>query len=117
MEEPTIDYTTLLSRFKAANTRQLLTMFADTAKQEVDSLDAHLEASDYAKLKAAAHAFKGACATICAPQIAASLQKVEEASLMSDNTRCRDLINQVRLGVDNALREITEHLSEANQGQ
>jgi PAS domain S-box-containing protein len=115
VEEPTIDYTTLLSRFKAANTRQLLTMFADTANQEVASLNAHLEASDYAKLKAAAHAFKGACATICAPRIAASLQKVEEASLMSDNARCRDLLNQVRHGVDKALSEITEHMSEANQ--
>jgi HPt (histidine-containing phosphotransfer) domain-containing protein len=90
-------------------------MFADTANQEVASLDAHLEASDYTKLKAAAHAFKGACATICAPRIAASLQKVEEASLMSDSARCRDLLNQVRHGVDKALSEITEHMSEADQ--
>lgn len=105
-----IDYETLLARFKTENTKQLLTMFKDTAQQELDGLHSSFLDGDYSGLRAKAHAFKGACATICAPQIASSLQKVEEASNRADTVMLEELMQQLRARINQALGEIEEHL-------
>ena len=109
--EAIIDYATLLGRFNEKNTKQLLGMFAESARDEVAGLETQFTAADYTKLKAAAHAFKGACATICAPGLAANLQKLEEASLLSDNEQCRLLLDQINSKVESALAEVKAHLA------
>ncbi len=105
-----IDITLLASRFSEKNYQQLLSMFAATGTGEVTILQKHLDKEDYKALRSAAHSFKGACVTICAPKLAGTLQELEAAATTSDSTQCRSLLTRLDNEVIEALDETQGHL-------
>jgi two-component system sensor histidine kinase/response regulator len=108
--EPMIEIETLASRFSETNYKQLLTMFADTASDEVATMQDHLGNTDYHSVRSAAHSFKGACGTICAPILASTLQELEAAASQSDVTQCETLLTRLEAEVKKALVETEGHL-------
>jgi HPt (histidine-containing phosphotransfer) domain-containing protein len=108
--EPMIEIKTLASRFSETNYKQLLTMFADTASDEVATMQDHLGNTDYHSVRSAAHSFKGACGTICAPILASTLQELEAAASQSDVTQCETLLTRLEAEVKKALVETEGHL-------
>ncbi|CAN5351793.1 hypothetical protein BH11CYA1_BH11CYA1_13590 [soil metagenome] len=103
--QPLIEIETLSARFSEKNYKQLLTMFADTAADEVETLQNHLEKADYKAVRAAAHAFKGACGTICAPSLAKALEELEKAANLADLSQCTALLARLDAGVKQAMEE------------
>ncbi|MFA7340724.1 MAG: ATP-binding protein [Candidatus Obscuribacterales bacterium] len=110
--EPFIDINILASRFSEKNYKQLLSMFADSAASEVESIQKHLGKTDLASVRSVAHSFKGACGTICAPKLASTLQELEAAAVMSDLPQCEELLARLEAEVNKALAETQEHLAE-----
>jgi HPt (histidine-containing phosphotransfer) domain-containing protein len=108
--EPVIEIETLASRFSENNYKQLLTMFADTAIGEITTLQNYLVKEDYKAVRSAAHAFKGACGTICAPKVAGTLQELEAAAILADVSQCRALLSRLDAEVKKALVETQGHL-------
>ncbi len=108
--EPVIEIETLASRFSEKNYKQLLTMFADTAIGEITNLQEHLGKEDYKAVRAAAHAFKGACGTICATKVAGTLQELEAAAILADVSQCKALLSRLDTEVRKALVETQGHL-------
>jgi CheY-like chemotaxis protein len=112
--ETFIDISLLASRFSEKNYQQLLSMFATAATSEVTTLQAHLSKQDYKALRSAAHGFKGACLTICAPKLVSTLQELEEAAATSDLTQCHSLLarldNEIIEAVDESQGHLQAHL-------
>lgn len=108
--EPVIEIDTLASRFSEKNYKQLLTMFANTAIGEVATMQEHLGNTDYRSVRSAAHAFKGACGTICAPILAGTLQELEAAASLSDISQCKILLARLDADIKKALAETQGHL-------
>lgn len=113
--EPVIEIETLASRFSEKNYKQLLTMFADTAIDEITTLQEHLGKEDYKAVRSAAHAFKGACGTICAPKVAGTLQELEAAAILADVSQCKALLSRLDTEVRKALVETQGHLGNSSQ--
>ncbi len=111
--EPVIEIETLASRFSEKNYKQLLTMFADTAIGEITTLQEHLGKEDYKAVRSAAHAFKGACGTICAPKVAGTLQELEAAAILADVSQCKALLSRLDAEVKKALVETQGHLRDS----
>jgi HPt (histidine-containing phosphotransfer) domain-containing protein len=107
-----IDIKLLASRFSEKNYLQLLSMFATTGTGEVTTMQKHLGQEDYQALRSAAHSFKGACVTICAPKLAGTLQELEAAAATSDLTQCHSLLARLDNEVIKALDEVQKHLQE-----
>ncbi|MDP3510645.1 MAG: ATP-binding protein [Candidatus Melainabacteria bacterium] len=110
--KPVIEIDLLASRFSEKNYKQLLTMFAETAIGEVTTLQEHLGKEDYGAVRSAAHSFKGACGTICAPRMASTLQELEAAAIRGDTGQCEALIALLEAEVNKALDETKGHLHE-----
>ena len=108
--EPVIEIEVLASRFSDKNCKQLLTMFADTAIGEITTLQEHLDKKDYNAVRSAAHSFKGACGTICAPKVASTLQELEAAAMAADASQCKTLIDRLEAKVKKALSETHGYL-------
>ncbi|MBP9089515.1 response regulator [bacterium] len=108
--KPMIEIDVLASRFSLKNYKQLLTMFADTAIGEITTLQEHLGKEDYNAVRSAAHSFKGACGTICAPKVANTLQELEAAATKADTSQCEALIARLEAEVSKALAETKRHL-------
>lgn len=111
--EPIIEIEILASRFSEKNYKQLLTMFADTAIGEITTLQEHLGKEDYKAVRSAAHAFKGACGTICAPKVAGTLQELEAAAILADVSQCKALLSRLDAEVKKALVETQGHLRDS----
>lgn len=73
-----IDFSVLRSRFNEDNLVSLLRMFRDTCEREVEGLEEAVRAQNISALRRKAHAFKGACSTICAARLFNLCSRVEE---------------------------------------
>jgi two-component system sensor histidine kinase/response regulator len=78
-----IDFALLRTRFNEDNLISLLRMFRGTCNHEVEALEAAVQAQNIGALRKKAHAFKGACSTICAPRLFSLCARVEELTAPS----------------------------------
>lgn len=108
-----IDYQTLLARFTRKNAGSLLSMFAQSAGDDLQNLSELLRESKFKELKFAAHSLKGACLTICAPALSENCRLLEEASLESDGEKCRILIDSLKAGLEAVCTDINKNFSAA----
>lgn len=111
IEADVIDTSLLCTRFSEGNSTQLLKMFTDSARDELRAIYTALEQQDFVAAKAAAHSFKGACGTVCAPSLAAILQRIEGAALSKDVPLATRLYKELSGQVDNALKQIELYLA------
>jgi two-component system sensor histidine kinase/response regulator len=111
----TIDFTLLRSRFNDKNLKSILSMFQDTCRDEVQELEKLMDASDLSALKAKAHAFKGACGTICAQPLFETCADIEKAVVSECSLDVRDLVRKLRHLVHKAEKEIRQELCPASK--
>jgi two-component system sensor histidine kinase/response regulator len=111
VEPDIIDMVLLNSRFSDKNSIQLLQMFKESAREELRTIHGALEQQDFVATKSAAHSFKGACGTICAPSLAALLQSIEGGALQKDIVLTTRLCKELSEKVGTALVQIERYLN------
>jgi len=99
----------LLSRFGTEHV-QLLEMFYHSAKESVSKLSQHLHERDYIAVMKQAHAFKGACGTICATNCESLLKALEKEAKAASYERTASCLGQLSEKIDHLLIEIEVYL-------
>ncbi len=99
----------LLSRFGTEHV-QLLEMFYHSARESVSKLSQHLQDRDYIAVMKQAHAFKGACGTICATSCEGILKSLEKEAKVACYERTATCLGQLKDKVDELLIEIEIYL-------
>ncbi|MBU6454997.1 MAG: PAS domain S-box protein [Cyanobacteria bacterium REEB67] len=111
-----IDMTLLKSRFNEKNIRSLFQLFLDSYGSEIDELNSLAIEEDWPKLKDKAHAFKGACGTICATTIAGFLAELEKASSGTENQTKLAILEEIKMELSKAVDEVNAYMAAAVQG-
>jgi PAS domain S-box-containing protein len=101
-----IDVAMLKSKFNDKVIRQLLSMFADSAGEEITKLDKALSIQAYADVAAKSHAFRGACGTICAVRLQHCCKQIELAAQGPDKQMVNHLFANFKEIMACTLREI-----------
>jgi len=108
-----MDLDLLHSRFNEKVVKQLLTMFVNSAQGEMAKIERSLSTSAYRELREQAHAFKGACGTICATELLQSCKAIELAADISDRKQCEALFISLKKTLRATLNEIDMCLSKS----
>jgi len=116
-EEPKADFKALdidllRSRFNGKIVKQLLTMFIESAPDEVSRLEQSLVSQQFRELREQAHAFKGACGTICATELLQKCKEIELAASTADSKQCDAVFASLKSTLRFTLSEIDEKLCE-----
>lgn len=106
----TLDFDLLQSRFNARIIKQLLTMFIESAPDEVSRLEQSLASKEFHSLKEQAHAFKGACGTICATELLQRCKEIEMAAGSADMQQCSSVFASLKNTLESTLSEIDQRL-------
>jgi len=109
-EYKTLDFDLLQSRFNGKIVKQLLTMFIESAADEVSRLEQSLASREFRELKEQAHAFKGACGTICATELLQKCKEIEMAAGTADKKQCDEVFASLKDTLKFTLNEIDEKL-------
>jgi len=100
-----INLALLRSRFNDKNVKSLLGMFISSFESEIDEFSLAASESDWARLKARTHAFKGACSTICATSAAKLLAELELLALSGDDQAKMQKLESLALELHNVAAE------------
>ena len=105
-----IDFELLRSRFNEGIIKQLLTMFVESAQDEVSRIEKSLARQAYIEVREQAHAFRGACGTICATELLQNCREMEAAAGTADKQHCDDLFATLKTTLRSTLTEIGQRL-------
>jgi PAS domain S-box-containing protein len=106
-----IDMTLLKSRFNEKNIRSLFQLFLDSYGAEIEELNTLAANEDWSGLKDKAHAFKGACGTICATTIAGFLAELEKASGGTENQTKLAILEEIKMELSKAVDEVNAYMA------
>ncbi|MBU6454454.1 MAG: response regulator [Cyanobacteria bacterium REEB67] len=101
-----LDFDLLQSRFNDRTVKQLLTMFVDSAPEEITKIEKSLSQQAFRAVQEHAHAFKGACGTICATDLLNTCHKIEMAASTSNRKECELIMANLRSTLKSTLAEI-----------
>jgi polar amino acid transport system substrate-binding protein len=110
-----IDMTLMKSRFNEKNIRSLFQLFLDSYASEIDELTKLAMSADWPKLKDKAHAFKGACGTICATTIAGFLADLEKACGTSEDQTKLAILEEIKMELCKAVDEVNAYMAASVQ--
>ena len=108
-----IDINLLKSRFNDKNIRALFQLFLESYMDEIDELSKLAIDANWSKVKDKAHAFKGACGTICATTIAGFLNDLEKSTLNTetdDNTKLA-ILEEIKMELAKAVDEVNTYMA------
>jgi HPt (histidine-containing phosphotransfer) domain-containing protein len=87
---------------------ELIEEFLADAPGRLEALDQAVAAQDGVRIKATAHAYKSAAATMCATRLAELLKQTEIAGGEGEVAQATDLFEEIRAEHAAALRQLTE---------
>jgi CheY-like chemotaxis protein len=111
-----LDFELLKRRFNERIITQLLTMFSQSASDEVAKIEKSLASHAYRQARDQAHAFRGACGTICATELLQNCKQMEAAAGTADKQQCDHLFANLMNTLKATLREIDQRLLSDEKG-
>lgn len=75
---------------------QMITMYIDGTRQNIDNLKLHLDSCDLQKAKSAAHLIKGEAKSLSVRKVFSTAAEIEEAAKTGDREKCLSLIPALR---------------------